>query len=158
MLAKTGRTLLFQILTVLRHEKRNKILNHPIWPYFNAQCILWCLRSLSIEIRKTQLHLPRSKIQLSTAEYPILASMVQSQLSILPPWSNPNWLFSKSSNSQDHLFRVWCHPHSSPIFSLGVYYDNGDCHIFPRERKTAPKWLCTWALNPNSSKPDQTEW
>ena len=37
--------------------------------------------------------------------------------------------FSKSSNSQDHLFRAWGHPHSSPISCLRVYYDNGDCHI-----------------------------
>ena len=56
------------------------------------------------------------------------------KLNCLPPWSNLNWLFSKSSNSQDHLFQAWCHPHSSPISCLGVYYDNGDCHI-----------LCAWA-------------
>ena len=37
--------------------------------------------------------------------------------------------FSKSSNSQDHLFLAWRHPHSNPISCLGVYYNNGDCHI-----------------------------
>ena len=25
-----------------------------------------------------------------------------------------------------------------PISFLGVYHDNGDCHIFAHERKTAP--------------------
>ena len=29
--------------------------------------------------------------------------------------------FSKSSNSQDHLFRAWHHPHSSPISCLRLY-------------------------------------
>ena len=37
--------------------------------------------------------------------------------------------FSKSLNSQDHLYRAWRYPHSSPISCLGVYYDNSDCHI-----------------------------
>ena len=36
--------------------------------------------------------------------------------------------FSKSSDSQDHRFRVWRHSHSSHFLS-GVYYDNCDCHI-----------------------------
>ena len=27
--------------------------------------------------------------------------------------------FSKTSNSQDHLFRAWCHPPSTPISCLG---------------------------------------
>ena len=143
------------------------------WPYYadptNVLHIPWCLRSLSVEIRKTKLHL-----QLST---------VWQKLNYLPAWSNVNPQlhgrtstsqhhgrtstsqhhgrtatsqhhgptptsqhhgrtptsqhhgrtsidsFSKSSNSRDHLFRVWRHPHSSPIFCLGVYYDNGDCHI-----------------------------
>ena len=44
------------------------------------------------------------------------------------------FFFSKSSNSQDHLFRGWRHPHSCPISCLGVYYGNGDCYI-----------LCAWA-------------
>ena len=35
----------------------------------------------------------------------------------------PTDSFSKSTNSQDHLFWAWCHPHSSPFSCLGVYYD-----------------------------------
>ena len=38
-------------------------------------------------------------------------------------------VFSKSSDSQDHLFSEWHHPHSSLISCLGVYYDYSDCHI-----------------------------
>ena len=75
------------------------------WPHPNARCILWYLRSLSIEIQKTQLHLSAVKIQLSSQ------------------WSNLNWLFSNSSNSQDHFFWAWRHPLSSPVSCQGVNYD-----------------------------------
>ena len=37
--------------------------------------------------------------------------------------TNSNYVFLKSSNSQDHLFWACPHPHSSPISCLGVYYD-----------------------------------
>ena len=87
------------------------------------QRILWCLRSLSIEIRKTQLHF-------STVENSTLCLNGRNQTFCL---QGPILTDSKSSNSQDHLFRAWRHPHSSPISCLGVYYDNGDCHI-----------LCAW--------------
>ena len=46
--------------------------------------------------------------------------------------------FSKSSNSQDHLFRAWRHPHSSLISCLGVYYDKWS---FAHQ---CTNWLCTW--------------
>ena len=104
--------------------------NHVLCrPYYadhpNARCILRCLRSLSIEIWKTQQHLQRPKSY----------SLPQWQkLNSLPPWSILNWLFSKFSNPQDHPFRAWRHPHSSTISCLRVYYNNGDCHI-----------LCAWA-------------
>ena len=39
-------------------------------------------------------------------------------------------VFSKSSNSEDHLFWAWRHPHSSPISCLGVYYDKW-CVSYP---------------------------
>ena len=97
--------------------------NHTIWPHFNARW-LWCLRSLSIEIRKTQLHLPRPKSN------------------SLPPWSNLNFStdsFSKSSSSQDHLFRAWCHPHSYPISCLVFFMTMMSVISFAREPKTAPK-------------------
>ena len=54
-----------------RHEERDTILTMLTPP--NARCILSCLRSLSVEIRKTQLHLSTVKIQLPTAEYLTLA-------------------------------------------------------------------------------------
>ena len=115
------RTLLFQVRTVyqflasvLRLEGRNTIFTMLTIP--NAQCILWCLCSLSVEIRKCQLHLSTVKIQLSTQ---------WQELNFLPLWSNLNFnfYFSKSSNSQDHLFRALRQSHSSPIFCLRVYYD-----------------------------------
>ena len=112
------------------HEEKDTILQSLCWLYnadpTNVRRILWCLRSLSAEIRK--LDLSTVKIQLSPQ---------WQKINSLPPWSNLNFStdsFSKSSNSQDHLFQAWRHPHSSSISCLGVYYDHGDCHI-----------LCTWA-------------
>ena len=63
--------------------------NHTSWLHLHARRILWCLRSLSVEIRKSQLHLSTVKIQLSAtmAETQLSISMVQSQLL--------NWLFFK---------------------------------------------------------------
>ena len=51
--------------SVQRHEERDTILTKLTIP--NARCILWCLRSLSVEIRKTQLHLqwPKFNSQLN---------------------------------------------------------------------------------------------
>ena len=36
---------------------------------------------------------------------------------------NSTAVFSKSSNSLDHIFWAWHHPNSSPISCVGVYYD-----------------------------------
>ena len=79
-----------------------------------ARHILWCLRSLSVEIRKTQLH---------------ALTVENSTLRLTGPISTLNWLSFKilkfpgpslpgmtSSKLQLHLLS-------------GVYYDNGDCHI-----------------------------
>ena len=95
----------YQFLTsVLRHQERDTILTMLTIP--NASHILWCVRSLSVEIRKkNQLHLQRPNLNFSTDS------------------------FSKSSNSQDHLFRAWRHPHSSPIYCLGINYDSDGFHI-----------------------------
>ena len=116
--------------SVLRHEERDTILTMLTIP--NARRILWCLRSLSVEIRKTQLHLSTAEIHLfaSMAETQLSASMVLSQLSTDS--------FSKSSNSQDHLFRLWCHPHSSPISCLVFIMTMVIVISFACERKTAP--------------------
>ena len=60
--AKTGGLCRFQIWmfyyflnSVLWHKERDTILTMLTIP--NMPCILWCLRSLSVEIWKTQLHL-----------------------------------------------------------------------------------------------------
>ena len=46
--------------------------------------------------------------------------------------------FPKSSNSQDHLFRAWRHPHSSPIFCQGFIMAMVIALSFARERKNVP--------------------
>ena len=43
-----------------------------------------------------------------------------------------------------------------PHFLSGVYYDNGDYPLCTSINCT--KWLHTWTLKLNSSKPNQTEW
>ena len=60
------------------------------------------------------------------------------RLNSLPPWSNLNLLFPKSSNSQDHLFWEWRHPLSGLISSLGVYYEMVIVISFAHEHKTTP--------------------
>ena len=96
---KNRRTMLFRyeqfiqiLVSVLRHEERDTILTmltilsdlHP-----NVRRILRCLRSLSVEIRKTQLHLqrPKSNSQLNGRE-----------LNFLPPWSNLNFQLTLFQN------------------------------------------------------------
>ena len=58
------------LTSVHRHEERDTILTLLTIP--NALRILWCLRSLSVEIRKTQLFD-------STVESPTLNSMAETQ-------------------------------------------------------------------------------
>ena len=70
--------------------------------------------SLLVEIWKTQLFDSMAESQPSTAS------------------------LSKSSNSQDHLFRAWCHPHSSPISCLGFIMTMVIIISFTHKRKTAP--------------------
>ena len=75
----------------------------------------------------------RPKLHLSTAENPTCALTAEDPTTSFNG-QNPTDVFSKSSDSQDHLLWAWRHPHSSPISSL--------CHIFcvisfARERKTA---------------------
>ena len=81
----------------------------------HAQRILWCLRSQFISAGQDLKNLTTT------------ATIENSTLYLNGPISTA--CFSKSSNSQDHPFRAWHHLHSSPISCLGVYYDNGDCHI-----------------------------
>ena len=95
--AKHRRTLSFQVRTVLltswlrpiatREEGHNSYNADTT----NTRRILWCPRSLSVEIRKTQLHA-------STVENSILyAPMAETQL---PPWSNFNSQLTLFQNLQ----------------------------------------------------------
>ena len=51
--------------------------------------------------------------------------------------------FSKSSNSQDHHFWAWHHPHSSPISHRGPFMTTVTATSSACERKLYPM-LCTW--------------
>ena len=106
----------------IRGERHNSYYADPI-P--NVWHISWCLRSLLVEIYKTWPHA-------STVEDPTLNVRIPNSRLNGPIWTDS---FSKSSNSQDHLFQAWCHPYSSPISCLGVYYDNSDCHTHIYQHK-----------------------
>ena len=102
--------------------------DHTIWPHQQRR-ILRCLRSLSIEIRKPQLHLQWSK------------SNSQLKLNSLGPNGRElNYLPTRSNvNLQLTLFKILKFTRlfllgmtSStllPHFLSGDYYDYGDCHI-----------------------------
>ena len=66
------------------------------------------------------------------------------------------WFF-KILKFSAHLFWAWRHPHSSFISCLGFIMTMVIVISFAHERKLYPM-LCTWTLNLNSSKPNQTEW
>ena len=105
-------TLLFQIRMVYyfhdfspwRHEERDTILTMLTPPQHAAHLVI-----SKVSVGRD----PKNPTTSFNSQNPTLASVVQSQLTF----------FSKSSNSQDHLFWAWSHPHSSPISCLGVYYD-----------------------------------
>ena len=72
----------------------------------------------------------------------------------------PNWLFfSKSSNSQDDLFRAWRHLHSSHISCLGVIITMVIVISFARMRKTVPNdyapELLTWIVQSSTQLNDK---
>ena len=90
-----------------RHEKRDTILKSLCQPYYadntmlthlNARRILWCLRSLSVEIRKKRLHLSTVKIQLHLFKMlrfsgPSLPSLTSSSpISCLVVYNDKWWL------------------------------------------------------------------
>ena len=128
-----------------RGERHNSYYaDHTIWPHQRAAHLVMFKIFVSRD--------PKNPITSSTlncmTETQLPACMVQSQLlnsvaenSILclhsrnsriclhGPISTPNWLFFKILKFSAHLFRAWSHLHSRPISCLGVYYDNGDCHI-----------------------------
>ena len=92
------------------------------WPYDtdpttlpNARCILWCSRSLSVEVRKTQLHLSTVKIQLSRQ------------------WSNLNWCLFKILFSGHDVIHT---PAQFPAWG-GLLLQMVIVISFARERKSA---------------------
>ena len=123
----------------------------------NARRVLWCLKSLSVEIRKSQLFDPMAESPTLFPKPPQMAetqlsdSMVQSQLTTDP--------FSKILKFSAHLFRAWRHPHSSTISCLevGLLWQSPLSYPLPAS-VNCTNWLYTWTLYPNSSKPNKTEW
>ena len=63
-----------------------------------------------------------------------------------PTVKYPTTDLSKSSNSQDHLFWAWRHPHSSfhILSGGGVIMTNGDCHILFARAYDCTIGFCTW--------------
>ena len=65
--------------------------------------------------------------------------------------------FSKSSKFCPHLLWAWRHQHSSPFPVWGLLWQWWLWYPL-RTSVNCTNWLHTWTLNPNSSKPNQTEW
>ena len=141
---KCRRTLLFRYESIYQlldfgsstqgERQFLKVFANPRISDPNARCILWCLRSLSVEVRKTPTTSSTrwTNPQLSTQwqRTQFSAYMVQSQISTAS--------FLKSSNSQDHLFWAWHHLHSSLISCLGFIMTMVIVIPFARERKIVP--------------------
>ena len=94
---------------------------------------------------------PKTQLYLPTAEYPTTtlngristtSSTVKIQLS--SSTVRIQLTLFKILNSQDHLFWAWCHPHSSPISCLRVYYDKWWLSYPLCTSVNCTKWLCTW--------------
>ena len=100
------------------------------WPHPNARRILWCLRSQFISAGRD----PKN----------LTACLNGRKLNCPFDGRISTTVFSKSSNSQDHLFWAWRHPHSSPISRPGVYYDKwwlsypSLCSLCPVVRRPRP--------------------
>ena len=128
--------------------------NHTIWPT-NARRILRCLRFLSVEIRKTQLHLQWSKSnpQLfnSMAESPttrlhgststLTVWLSGGETNCLPPWSNVNFQLTLFQNPQ--ILRAISSGHDviltpAPFPVWGFVMTMVIVISFARERKTVP--------------------
>ena len=110
-----------------RHEERDTILTILTPLQCTAHLVIFKITvGRDLKTVKIQLPLQWSRTQLS------------------PKWSNSNWPFSKSSNSQDHLFQAWRQPPSSPISCLEVSYDKWWLSYPLRASVNCTNWLCTW--------------
>ena len=70
--------------------------------------------------------------------------------------STSSSVLSKSSNSQDHLFWAWGHPHSSPHFLSGILLWHMRIVVsLPSRRKTASSDYAPGRRNQSSSKPNK---
>ena len=111
----------------------------------NALRILWCLRSLSVEIRKIQPY--ASTVETPTSQHHGRTPISQhhgrtptSQHHGRIPTSQYHGRtstksFSKSSKFSAHLFRAWRHPHSSRISCRGFIMTVVIVISFAHERK-----------------------
>ena len=120
-------------LTSVHSNTRRETQFLLCWPYYaDAQRILWCLRSLSVEIRKIQLR--ASTVENSTLflsgrnSIPCLHGLISTaQLTLFKilKFSEPSLPGMTSSTLQPHF-------HEGLLWQMGIVIS------FARERKTAP--------------------
>ena len=138
-----------------RHKERDTILTMlTILSDPNAQRILWCLRSQLISTGRD----PKNLTATATVENSTLwLNGRNSTLCLYGPISTDS--FSKFSNSKDHLFRAWRHPHSSLISCLGgLLWQWWLSYPSCTSVKLHPMTMHLNLRDSNSSKPIQTEW
>ena len=102
--------------------RRESILTMLTIP--NVQCILWCRRSVSRDLKNPTTS-SMVKIQLST----LCHNGRNSTLCLHGPMSTFNWLFFNILKFSEPSLPGMTSSALQPHFCLGVYYDNGDCHI-----------------------------
>ena len=111
------------------------------WPHPKVRCILSCLRYQFISAGRD----PKNLTAAATVENSTLCFNGR----------NPTDVFPKSLNSQDHLFWVWRHSHSSLISCLGFIITNGDCHILCARAQNCTQWpkaLSNWMMKYDKRK------
>ena len=114
-----------------RHNSQKSLLTILCWPCYADHP----QREAHLVMFKISIHLRRSRPE------KLNCRRNDRKLNSLPQWSNLNFStdsFSKSSNSQDHLFWAWHHLHSSLISCLEFIMTMVIVISFAHERKTIP--------------------
>ena len=102
---------------------------------------------------------PKNSTTSSTAQIQLYALIIEkSTLCLYGPILTLNWLFFKIFKFSKPSFPGMMSSALQPHFtSGGLLWQWWLSYLF-RTSVNCTNWLYTWALKPNSSKPNQTEW
>ena len=148
----TNGLLISDFSSSTRGERHNSYYaDHTIWPHQRAAHLVIFKISVGRDRKKTQLHLQRPKSNSRP-------NGRNSTLCHHGPISTLNWLFFKilkfSGPSLPGMTLSTLQPH----FLSGDLLRQWWLSYSLRTSVNSTNWLYTWALNRNSSNPNQTEW